>query len=154
MLTAPAETAAMVAKAGPFAASMFGKEPPANLEQGVTDAFAFRQIEDWAGYTDEGDRAELRDLPRVEGHREGSASVREVTRCAGLEPNAFYRHFKDFDDLGLAQPILRAVREEIEAIAPAIADTSSGSTSTPVSPSITTSGTHAKPGQLRSARLA
>ena len=26
--------------------------------------------------------AELRDLPRVEGHREGSASVREVTRCA------------------------------------------------------------------------
>jgi ATP-dependent DNA helicase DinG len=27
------------------------------------DAFAFRQIEDWAQYTDEGDRAELRDLP-------------------------------------------------------------------------------------------
>lgn len=28
---------AMVAKAGPFAASMFGKEPPANLEQNVTE---------------------------------------------------------------------------------------------------------------------
>nr|MBA3948851.1 DEAD/DEAH box helicase [Acidobacteriota bacterium] len=29
----------------------------------AADAFAFRQIEDWAQYTDEGDRAELRDLP-------------------------------------------------------------------------------------------
>jgi len=28
---------AMVAKAGPFASSMFGKEPPANLEQTVTE---------------------------------------------------------------------------------------------------------------------
>ncbi len=28
---------AMVAKAGPFAASLFGKEPPANLEQSVTE---------------------------------------------------------------------------------------------------------------------
>jgi len=28
---------AMVAKAGPFAASMFGKEPPANFEQSVTE---------------------------------------------------------------------------------------------------------------------
>ena len=31
-----------------------------------------------------------------------SLGLREVTRCAGLAPNAFYRHFKDFDDLGLA----------------------------------------------------
>ncbi len=31
-----------------------------------------------------------------------SLGLREVTRCAGLAPNAFYRHFRDFDDLGLA----------------------------------------------------
>jgi len=31
-----------------------------------------------------------------------SLGLREVTRCAGLAPNSFYRHFKDFDDLGLA----------------------------------------------------
>lgn len=28
--------------------------------------------------------------------------LREVARQAGLNPNTFYRHFKDFDDLGLA----------------------------------------------------
>ncbi len=37
--------------------------------------------------------AEMRGLPRVEGHREGSASVREVTRCArrlGVEALTLY----------------------------------------------------------------
>ena len=28
--------------------------------------------------------------------------LREVARQAGLNPNTFYRHFKDFDDLGVA----------------------------------------------------
>lgn len=29
-------------------------------------------------------------------------SLREVTRCAGIAPTSFYRHFKDMEDLGLA----------------------------------------------------
>lgn len=32
----------------------------------------------------------------------GSLSLREVAREAGLAPNAFYRHFDDMEDLGLA----------------------------------------------------
>lgn len=31
-----------------------------------------------------------------------SLGLREVARAAGLNPNTFYRHFKNFDDLGLA----------------------------------------------------
>lgn len=31
-----------------------------------------------------------------------SLGLREVARTAGLNPNTFYRHFKNFDDLGLA----------------------------------------------------
>ncbi|WP_394824541.1 TetR family transcriptional regulator [Pendulispora albinea] len=31
-----------------------------------------------------------------------SIGLREVARHAGVNPNTFYRHFKDFDDLGLA----------------------------------------------------
>jgi AcrR family transcriptional regulator len=31
-----------------------------------------------------------------------SLGLREVARQAGLNPNTFYRHFKDFDDLGVA----------------------------------------------------
>ena len=31
-----------------------------------------------------------------------SLGLREVTRYAGLNPNTFYRHFKNFDELGLA----------------------------------------------------
>lgn len=31
-----------------------------------------------------------------------SLGLREVARAAGLNPNTFYRHFKSFDDLGLA----------------------------------------------------
>ena len=32
----------------------------------------------------------------------GSLSLREVTRLAGVVPTAFYRHFQDMDELGLA----------------------------------------------------
>ncbi|HBX54633.1 MAG TPA: TetR family transcriptional regulator, partial [Pseudomonas sp.] len=32
----------------------------------------------------------------------GSLSLREVTRCAGIVPTGFYRHFQDMDELGLA----------------------------------------------------
>lgn len=32
----------------------------------------------------------------------GALGLREVARQAGLNPNTFYRHFRDFDDLGLA----------------------------------------------------
>jgi AcrR family transcriptional regulator len=35
-------------------------------------------------------------------HGFASLSLREVCREAGLAPTAFYRHFKDMDDLGLA----------------------------------------------------
>jgi TetR/AcrR family transcriptional regulator, fatty acid biosynthesis regulator len=31
-----------------------------------------------------------------------SLGLREVARQAGLNPNTFYRHFRDFDDLGVA----------------------------------------------------
>jgi AcrR family transcriptional regulator len=51
----------------------------------------------------------------------GSLSLREVTREAGIAPAAFYRHFEDMDDLGLAlvdesfgrlRRLLRAARED------------------------------------------
>lgn len=38
-------------------------------------------------------------------------SLREVAREAGLNPNTFYRHFKNFDDLGLA--IIREMPQEL-----------------------------------------
>ncbi|MCG8538176.1 MAG: TetR family transcriptional regulator [Pseudomonadales bacterium] len=38
-------------------------------------------------------------------------SLREVAREAGLNPNTFYRHFKNFDDLGLA--IIREMTQEL-----------------------------------------
>ena len=36
------------------------------------------------------------------GRGYGSISIREVTKQAGIVPTAFYRHFKDMDELGLA----------------------------------------------------
>lgn len=36
------------------------------------------------------------------GHSFPSLSLREVTREAGVVPTAFYRHFRDMDELGLA----------------------------------------------------
>lgn len=55
--------------------------PPANGRQRLIDA-ALRLA------------ASTRSLPAL--------GLREVARQAGLNPNTFYRHFRDFDDLGLA----------------------------------------------------
>jgi AcrR family transcriptional regulator len=38
----------------------------------------------------------------AEGRHYSSLSLREVSKRAGVVPNAFYRHFKDLDELGLA----------------------------------------------------
>jgi AcrR family transcriptional regulator len=38
----------------------------------------------------------------LEGKGFAGTSLREVTRAAGVVPTAFYRHFRDLDDLGLA----------------------------------------------------
>lgn len=38
----------------------------------------------------------------AEGNHYSSLSLREVAKRAGVVPNAFYRHFKDLDELGLA----------------------------------------------------
>ena len=38
----------------------------------------------------------------AEGNHYSSLSIREVAKRAGVVPNAFYRHFKDLDELGLA----------------------------------------------------
>ncbi len=55
-------------------------------------------------------------------------SLRELARNAGLNPNTFYRHFKDFDELGLAiisevmdqirQPLRDLRREAAESAVP------------------------------------
>lgn len=42
-----------------------------------------------------------------------SLGLREVARHAGLNPNTFYRHFKDFDELGVA--MLRDFGRELRA---------------------------------------
>ena len=36
-----------------------------------------------------------------EGQHFSSLSIREVAKRAGVVPTAFYRHFKDLDDLAL-----------------------------------------------------
>ncbi|MBD2837494.1 TetR family transcriptional regulator [Pseudomonas sp. JM0905a] len=41
----------------------------------------------------------------------GSLGLRELAREAGLNPNTFYRHFKDVDDLGLA--IIRNISTQL-----------------------------------------
>ncbi|AOE86380.1 TetR family transcriptional regulator [Pseudomonas sp. TCU-HL1] len=41
----------------------------------------------------------------------GSLGLRELAREAGLNPNTFYRHFKDVDDLGLA--IIRTIATQL-----------------------------------------
>jgi AcrR family transcriptional regulator len=61
-------------------------------------------------------------LELMEGGRSfNSLSMREVTRVAGVVPTAFYRHFADMDELGLAmvddvgrslRPMLRRARME------------------------------------------
>lgn len=41
-------------------------------------------------------------LLMAEGRSFGSLGLREVTRAAGVVPTAFYRHFRDLEELGLA----------------------------------------------------
>lgn len=53
-----------------------------------------------------------------EGRSFSSISLREVTRAVGVVPTAFYRHFKDMDELGLAivESVLPAMRAEMRDI--------------------------------------
>src|ERR687897_502340 len=46
-----------------------------------------------------------------------SLGLREVARQAGLNPNTFYRHFRNFDDLGLAviEKLSAQLRSELRA---------------------------------------
>ena len=48
-----------------------------------------------------------------------SLGLRELAREAGLNPNTFYRHFRDVDDLGLAviRDISTQLREPLRACA-------------------------------------
>ena len=45
-------------------------------------------------------------------------SLRELAREAGLNPNTFYRHFKDFDELGMAiiEEMSREIRQPLRAL--------------------------------------
>jgi AcrR family transcriptional regulator len=53
----------------------------------------------------------------------GSLGLREVTRAAGIVPAAFYRHFRDLDDLGIA-----LVEESLGSMLPVIRDARRGLT--------------------------
>ncbi|MFN8544272.1 MAG: HTH-type transcriptional repressor FabR [Candidatus Binatia bacterium] len=50
-------------------------------------------------------------------HSFASLSLREVTRAAGIVPTAFYRHFDDMDELGLAlvEKSFRTLRQLMRA---------------------------------------
>ena len=84
------------------------------------------------GRTEDGNRSERKNrtrralldaaLDRLDADSFGSLSLREVTKQAGIVPTAFYRHFRDMDELGLAlvdesigtlHDLLRAAREGI-----------------------------------------
>jgi AcrR family transcriptional regulator len=57
-------------------------------------------------------------LGLLEGeHSFASLSLREVTRAAGIVPTAFYRHFRDMDELGLAlvEESFRTLRQLMRA---------------------------------------
>jgi AcrR family transcriptional regulator len=57
-------------------------------------------------------------LDLLEGeHSFASLSLREVTRAAGIVPTAFYRHFRDMDELGLAlvEESFRTLRQLMRA---------------------------------------
>ncbi|AUM13533.1 TetR family transcriptional regulator [Ketobacter alkanivorans] len=45
-------------------------------------------------------------------------SLRELAREAGLNPNTFYRHFKDFDELGMAiiEEMTKEIRQPLRAL--------------------------------------
>lgn len=62
----------------------------------------------------------------------GAIGLRELAREAGLNPNTFYRHFRDIDDLGLTmirdistqlrQPLRQLRREAATRAAPGARD--------------------------------
>jgi|SRR5262245_34984835 len=63
----------------------------------------------------------------LEGKGFAAISLREITRAAGVVPTAFYRHFRDLDDLGLALVDdvclqLRRLMREARATARALPD--------------------------------
>jgi AcrR family transcriptional regulator len=58
----------------------------------------------------------------LENKNLSSVGLREVTRAAGIVPAAFYRHFRDMDDLGIALaeeslgellPVIRGARQGV-----------------------------------------
>jgi AcrR family transcriptional regulator len=59
----------------------------------------------------------------LEDQNLSSLSLREVTRAAGIVPAAFYRHFRDMDDLGVA-----LVEESLGNLLPAMRETRQGLT--------------------------
>lgn len=61
-------------------------------------------------------------LELLEHKNLSSVGLREVTRAAGIVPAAFYRHFRDLDDLGIALveeslgsmlPVIRGARQGV-----------------------------------------
>jgi AcrR family transcriptional regulator len=59
----------------------------------------------------------------LEDQNLSSLSLREVTRAAGIVPAAFYRHFHDMDDLGIA-----LVEESLGSLLPLIREARRGLT--------------------------
>ena len=54
----------------------------------------------------------------AEGRSFDSLSLREVTRAAGVVPTAFYRHFRNMDELGMAivEEVLPTLREQMHLL--------------------------------------
>ncbi len=54
----------------------------------------------------------------AEGRSFDSLSLREVTRAAGVVPTAFYRHFRNMDELGMAivGEVLPRLRKELQLL--------------------------------------
>lgn len=54
----------------------------------------------------------------ADGRALNSLGLRELARAAGLNPNTFYRHFREMDDLGLTllRGIVEQVRDPIRAL--------------------------------------
>lgn len=114
-----------------------GSRPSSTRASGAKRAGSRRPSH--AGRTDDSSRDERKSrtrralldaaLDRLETDSFGSLSLREVTKQAGIVPTAFYRHFRDMDELGLAlvdesigtlHDLLRAAREGVTDRAHAI----------------------------------
>ncbi|GAA2634464.1 MULTISPECIES: TetR family transcriptional regulator [Streptomyces] len=63
-------------------------------------------------------------LSEMEERSLGSLGLREVTRAAGVAPTAFYRHFRDMDELGttLVEEALASLDETVRGILAATGD--------------------------------